>query len=661
MLFAAALVFTGCSNGSDSGGGTPPIPPTKYAITFSVDSTTPNGTLTAAVGGTEISSGAEVEQGKTIVFTATPDSGFHVKGWTLDGKAVNGTNSSYSFPVTKAAEVKVSFESNSTPLPQYAVTFSVEGANGTLKAKADGVPETDVSPINVEKGKTVTFTAFPAAGYEVKEWQIFGTGMAFEAGTGTAGNNTAKVNLQADLTVKVSFKVQTLTPKHLVTMSAGANGSISAEPALPADGMVNKDTTIVFTASPDSASYTVDAWTITGGQVLSGGSPGSSTAMVKITEPVTVAVSFKLKPPTAYTVSFGVAGTNGSISAKYKADGTAFTSGTAVAENTVLVFTASPDSASYKVEKWTVNGTAVPGNTSTTYEHTVTQLADISVSFVSSVTIPDNFTLPNGAEYKVTDKAQKQVIMTKRENDFSGTVYTVNVTVEYSGITYTLTGFSGSCITKFGELIPSLEAFALSSESSFLSVDGGILFDKVKTKLIRYPNGKTGTSYRVPDGVRVLGEYSFYNSDNLTSLILPTGLTTVEDSALDYCPNLQTINLPSTLTSIGLRFLGYSKVEDVKIPEGITDLSRDFLYRCNRLKTVEVPSTLSTTNWSFCYECTALQSVTCKRATPPALGDYAFEGVTLSGVTLKVPAVSVSAYENAPFWKDFKKPFVALP
>ena len=252
MLFAAALVFTGCSNGSGSGGGTP-TPTPKHAITFSVEGG--NGTLTAAVGGAEINSGDKVEQGKTIVFTATPDSGFHVKGWTLDGKAVNGTNSSYSFTVTKPATVKVSFEN--TPLPQYAVNFSVEGGNGTLKAKADGVPETEASPINVEKGKTVTFTAFPAAGYEVKEWQIFGTGMAFEAGTGTAGNNTAKVNLKGNLTVKVSFKVQTLTPKHKVTMSAGANGSISAEPALPADGMVNKDTTIVFTAKPNEG-YTVD-------------------------------------------------------------------------------------------------------------------------------------------------------------------------------------------------------------------------------------------------------------------------------------------------------------------------------------------------------------------------------------------------------------------
>ena len=665
LAFIALFGMTGCPNaagggGNGGGGGTPPTPtpPTKHAITFSVDSTMPNGTLKAkADGGTETAaSPITVEKGKSVTFTATPDSGYRVKGWTLDGNPVNGTNSSYSFTVTKAAEVKVSFESNSTPLPQYAVNFSVEGGNGTLKAKADGVAETATSPISVQKGKTVIFTAFPAAGYEVKEWQIFGTGMAFEAGTGTAGNNTAKVNLKGNLTVKVSFKVQTLTPKHKVTMAAGANGGITAEPALPAGGMVNENTIIVFTASPDSASYTVDAWTITGGQLLAGGQAGSSTAMVKITEPVTVAVSFKLK---TYAVSFGVAGTNGSISATYKTDGTAFTSGTAVAENTVLAFTASPDTG-YKVEKWTVNGAAVPGNTSTTYEHTVTQPADIQVSFVSSVTIPDNFTPSNGAEYEVVDKAQRHVIMTKRENGSVSGVYTVAVTVEYSGITYTLTGFSRFCISRFGD-VTSLTDFALSGETAFLSVDGGVLFDKAKTKLIRYPNGKTGTSYTVPASVRALGESSFSSNRTLTAIVLQEGLTTVEDYALHYCLNLQTVSIPSSLTSIGSNFLCTSKVEHVKIPEGVTKVGFQFLDNCSELKTVELPASLTTTDGYFCGRCPKLQSVTCNAATPPPLGSDAFKDVVLSGVTLKVPAASVSAYEGADVWKDFKKPFVTLP
>ena len=142
-------------------------------------------------------------------------------------------------------------------------------------------------------------------------------------------------------------------------------------------------------------------------------------------------------------------------------------------------------------------------------------------------------------------------------------------------------------------------------------------------------------------------------------LILPDGLTTVEDFALYACQKLKTVYIPSTLTSIGSHFLGASEVEDVKIPEGVTELGYQFLDNCWELKTLELPASL-TTPGDLCNGCTALQSVTCKAATPPDL-ESAFRGVILAGVTLKVPAASVSEYETTPIWKDFKKPFVALP
>ena len=168
-------------------------------------------------------------------------------------------------------------------------------------------------------------------------------------------------------------------------------------------------------------------------------------------------------------------------------------------------------------------------------------------------------------------------------------------------------------------------------------------------------------SYTVPASVRVLGYSSFKGNSKLTAIALPTGLTTIKDGALYACLKLKTVNIPSTLTSIGTAFLGYSKVEDVKIPEGITKLDHMFLYECTKLKTLELPSTLTETGTNLCVNCTALQSVTCMAATPPALGGGAFSGVVLAGVTLKVPSASVSAYQSESIWKDFNEPFVALP
>lgn len=88
------------------------------------------------------------------------------------------------------------------PAPKHAVSFSVEGMGGTLKAKAEGVAETEMSPIMVEQGKTVTFTAEPNTDYVVKKWTV--SGGSFVSG-GTENNTTATVKITAETAVKVSF------------------------------------------------------------------------------------------------------------------------------------------------------------------------------------------------------------------------------------------------------------------------------------------------------------------------------------------------------------------------------------------------------------------------------------------------------------------------
>ena len=85
---------------------------------------------------------------------------------------------------------------------KFALTFSVDGGNGFLEAKVDGTKIN--SGDQVEKGKTVEFTAKPFSDYSVDTWSIDGS--AFEEGSGTAGNRTAKVKITAGTTVKVKFK-----------------------------------------------------------------------------------------------------------------------------------------------------------------------------------------------------------------------------------------------------------------------------------------------------------------------------------------------------------------------------------------------------------------------------------------------------------------------
>ena len=224
----------------------------------------------------------------------------------------------------------------------FAVTFNA-GEHGTLKAKADGVTETDKSPISVEKDKTVVFTAVPEKGYEVEKWTLDGTEV-----NGTALTYTLKVTANAQ--VKVFFKPNGGTPitKHTVTITAPVSGSVTSSPEIPSDNQVPENTEITFTATP-AEGYAVDTWTVMPASALqTGGSSESVTATVKIIEDTTVTVTFKR---VKFKIHFGVDGANGTL--KAKVDGIEINSGDKVEKDKTVTFTATADSG-YVVDKWTV-------------------------------------------------------------------------------------------------------------------------------------------------------------------------------------------------------------------------------------------------------------------------------------------------------------------
>jgi len=170
------------------------IPPTKYTVT-----------LTQPVNGTVTPSSAipqdGVDKDTEITFTAQADAGYRVNTWAVTPSEAlqsggNKGETTATLKITANTTVSVSFEE----IPKHAINFSVEGANGMLKAKADGVDETSTGPINVEEDKIVTFTAEPSTNYRVKEWKV--------GDTVVKGNktNTYTHTVKKAVTVKVSFE-----------------------------------------------------------------------------------------------------------------------------------------------------------------------------------------------------------------------------------------------------------------------------------------------------------------------------------------------------------------------------------------------------------------------------------------------------------------------
>jgi len=93
-----------------------------------------------------------------------------------------------------------------------------------------------------------------------------------------------------------------------------------------------------------------------------------------------------------------------------------------------------------------------------------------------------------------------------------------------------------------------LEINICSGNIHYSSADG-ILFNKAKTEIIRYPSGRKG-SYRIPDSVISIGPMAFSKSLQLTDIRIPNSVISIGRMAFNECLKLTDIEIPNGVTCI---------------------------------------------------------------------------------------------------------------
>lgn len=101
-----------------------------------------------------------------------------------------------------------------------------------------------------------------------------------------------------------------------------------------------------------------------------------------------------------------------------------------------------------------------------------------------------------------------------------------------------------SVVSIADEALTDVETIIIDPQNKYYCTDNGILFNKNKTSLIRYPTRLAATSYTVPSTVKRIDNQAFYDVKALTSIILPQGLEYVGERAFYGCKNLEKISIP---------------------------------------------------------------------------------------------------------------------
>ena len=171
------------------------------------------------------------------------------------------------------------------------------------------------------------------------------------------------------------------------------------------------------------------------------------------------------------------------------------------------------------------------------------------------------------------------------------------------------------------------------ANTAYTSVDG-VLFDKAKTTLIKYPEGRNATVYAIPAGVIDIERQAFGGSEKLTS-----------------------ITIPATVKKIGEGAFQSSGLTSVVIPDGVDTIESGTFGWCEELASVALPASVKTFRYGVFWGCKSLKSLTVGMKTPPAINENenVFEEVPVANVTLTVPKGSKAAYAAVPVWKEFKQ------
>ena len=235
-----------------------------------------------------------------------------------------------------------------------------------------------------------------------------------------------------------------------------------------------------------------------------------------------------------------------------------------------------------------------------------------------------------------------------------------------------------------------LKSITAAAGNSCYESDGGVLFDKGKTKLIQYPVALSAASYTVPASVKSIctsafeecakiktvdlskcaltsvGDFAF-GSTGLTSVAVPATVVSIGESAFGNCGNLTAINVSGDnknymSDSFGVLFdksetelmqfpAGNIKCTAYTIPKAVKTIGVNAFYGCAGIKSVEFQADTANKvtkigDGAF-FGCTGLSDIAVPEGVT-AIGDYAFSSAGLKTVSFSnsVASIGDSAFLN---------------
>jgi len=166
----------------------------------------------------------------------------------------------------------------------------------------------------------------------------------------------------------------------------------------------------------------------------------------------------------------------------------------------------------------------------------------------------------------------------------------------------------------------------------------------------------------IPDSITSIGDFAFYECDNLTDVEISASVNTLGLECFGYCKDLKSVSLKGVVNKTGginaspfegssvkrvifsdeqttipaNMFANCEGITEFTVPEGVTSIGNHAFYRCSNLSSINLPTTLSKLGLECFGYCSNLDNVVFKSVLTKTGGINAgpFEKSGISNVTL---------------------------
>lgn len=112
----------------------------------------------------------------------------------------------------------------------------------------------------------------------------------------------------------------------------------------------------------------------------------------------------------------------------------------------------------------------------------------------------------------------------------------------------------------------------VSAQNSVFELRDGILYNKEKNSIVRYPGGRMENEFVIPDGIVCVEDSCFADTNDLLRITLPDSVKTIEDYAFFGCKQCKYFDLGEGVVSIGDCAIPTNQLRGICLPDSIASM-----------------------------------------------------------------------------------------